>query len=117
VGSVTIISVICFLTRAVLLIVTAFNVKVDMNPYLILVYYLAVEIVPASLVLFILNKLPPSHSKSDPVINSKGSYSTPPNQSSEDGVPSSPPSGTNDEVPSQQWGSLNTDKGSTSTGQ
>lgn len=51
VGAVTIISVCCFLTRAVLLIISIIYVDLGMNPYLIMGYYLSVEIVPAGLLL------------------------------------------------------------------
>ncbi|KAH1250288.1 Tobamovirus multiplication protein 1 [Glycine max] len=63
VGSVTSICCTCFLIRCALLAFSAFDENADLDvldhPILNLVYYLLVEIVPSTLVLFILRKLPP----------------------------------------------------------
>ncbi|KAI5060388.1 hypothetical protein GOP47_0024808 [Adiantum capillus-veneris] len=63
VGFVTAICFTCFLIRAVVAAWAAFNDMGDVDslyhPILNLFYYLIVEIIPASLVLFILRKLPP----------------------------------------------------------
>lgn len=59
VGSVSVISVLCFLVRCAMLIATAIDQSIDMNVFIILGYYLSVEILPAALVLLILHRLPP----------------------------------------------------------
>ncbi|CAN4090408.1 unnamed protein product [Withania somnifera] len=69
VGYVTTICFSCFLIRCIMMCFNAFDKAADLNvvdhPILNFVYYLLVEILPSSLVLFILRKLPPkrgSHS-------------------------------------------------------
>ncbi|XP_028753107.1 tobamovirus multiplication protein 1-like [Neltuma alba] len=63
VGSVTSICCACFMIRCVLLAISAFDKKADLDvldhPILNLLYYLVIEIIPSGLVLFILRKLPP----------------------------------------------------------
>lgn len=63
VGFVTAICFVCFLIRAVMIAISGFNQKGDLDvldhPMLNLVYYLLVELVPSALVLYILRKLPP----------------------------------------------------------
>ncbi|KAI9095746.1 hypothetical protein K1719_026306 [Acacia pycnantha] len=63
VGSVTSICCACFMIRCVLLAISAFDKKADLDvldhPILNLLYYLTVEIIPSGLVLFILRRLPP----------------------------------------------------------
>ncbi|OAY45106.1 tobamovirus multiplication protein 1 [Manihot esculenta] len=63
VGAVTGICCTCFLIRCFVVAVSAFNKKANLDvlyhPLLNLIYYMMVEIVPSSLVLFILRKLPP----------------------------------------------------------
>ncbi|XP_044492822.1 tobamovirus multiplication protein 3 [Mangifera indica] len=63
VGYVTTICFTCFLVRCVMMCFNAFdkaaNLDVVDHPVLNLIYYLLVEILPSSLVLFILRKLPP----------------------------------------------------------
>jgi len=63
VGYVTAICFGCFLTRCIMMCLSAFNKDADLDvlnhPILNFFYYLLVEIVPLSLVLFILRKLPP----------------------------------------------------------
>lgn len=63
VGFVTGICCICFMIRCVMVAISAFNGKADVDvidhPVLILFYYMVVEILPSILVLFILRKLPP----------------------------------------------------------
>ncbi|XP_009597501.1 tobamovirus multiplication protein 3 [Nicotiana tomentosiformis] len=63
VGYVTTICFSCFLIRCVMMCFNAFNKAADLDvldhPILNLIYYLLVEILPSSLVLFILRKLPP----------------------------------------------------------
>ncbi|KAH0727212.1 hypothetical protein KY284_003077 [Solanum tuberosum] len=63
VGFVTGICCICFMIRCVMVVISAFNRKADVDvidhPVLILFYYMVVEILPSILVLFILRKLPP----------------------------------------------------------
>ncbi|XP_010500815.1 PREDICTED: tobamovirus multiplication protein 3-like [Camelina sativa] len=63
VGFVTTICFTCFLIRCIMMCVAAFyegaNLDVMDHPILNLIYYLLVEILPASLVLFILRALPP----------------------------------------------------------
>ncbi|CAD6209289.1 unnamed protein product [Miscanthus lutarioriparius] len=63
VGYVTTICFGCFLTRCIVMCLSAFNKDADLDvlnhPILNFFYYLLVEIVPSSLVLFILRKLPP----------------------------------------------------------
>jgi len=67
VGCVTSICTTCFTARAVIIAYSAFNLSAEIDvishPVLNLVYYLAVELVPSALVLFILRKLPPKHPK------------------------------------------------------
>ncbi|CAH8383382.1 unnamed protein product [Eruca vesicaria subsp. sativa] len=63
VGYVTIICSMCFLIRCIMMCFAAFNKGADLDvldhPILNFIYYLLVEILPSSLVLFILRKLPP----------------------------------------------------------
>nr|XP_043624806.1 tobamovirus multiplication protein 3-like [Erigeron canadensis] len=63
VGYVTTICFICFLVRCIMMCFNAFdkaaNLDVVEHPALNFIYYLLVEILPSSLVLFILRKLPP----------------------------------------------------------
>ncbi|KAE8657382.1 Protein TOM THREE [Hibiscus syriacus] len=63
VGYVTTICFSCFLVRCVMMCFNAFDKAADLDvldhPVLNLIYYLLVEILPSSLVLFILRKLPP----------------------------------------------------------
>ncbi|RWR84631.1 protein TOM THREE 1-like protein isoform X1 [Cinnamomum micranthum f. kanehirae] len=63
VGYVTTICFTCFLIRCVMMCFNAFDKAADLDvlnhPILNFIYYLLVEIVPCSLVLFILRKLPP----------------------------------------------------------
>ncbi|KAK9274518.1 hypothetical protein L1049_021767 [Liquidambar formosana] len=63
VGYVTTICFLCFLVRCIMMCFNAFdeaaNLDVVDHPVLNFVYYLLVEILPSSLVLFILRKLPP----------------------------------------------------------
>mmetsp|Transcript_12644 Transcript_12644/g.23991 ORF Transcript_12644/g.23991 Transcript_12644/m.23991 type:complete len:294 (-) Transcript_12644:388-1269(-) len=67
VGCVTCICTTCFTARAVIIAYSAFHrsATIDMlgHPVLNLVYYLAVEVIPSALVLFILRKLPPKRPK------------------------------------------------------
>ncbi|XP_061376325.1 tobamovirus multiplication protein 3-like [Gastrolobium bilobum] len=63
VGYVTTICFLCFLVRSIMMCFNAFdkNANLDVldHPILNFIYYLLVEILPSSLVLFILRKLPP----------------------------------------------------------
>ncbi|XP_045825520.1 protein TOM THREE HOMOLOG 1-like [Trifolium pratense] len=63
VGYVTTICFLCFLIRCIMMCFNAFDKNADLNvmdhPILNFIYYLFVEILPSSLVLFILRKLPP----------------------------------------------------------
>ncbi|KAG4110043.1 hypothetical protein ERO13_D13G024900v2 [Gossypium hirsutum] len=63
VGYVTTICFTCFLVRCIMMCFNAFDKGADLDvlnhPILNLIYYLLVEILPSSLVLFILRKLPP----------------------------------------------------------
>ncbi|KAI0510153.1 hypothetical protein KFK09_010753 [Dendrobium nobile] len=63
VGYVTTICFTCFLVRCIMMCFNAFDKAADIDvldhPVLNLIYYLLVEILPSSLVLFILRKLPP----------------------------------------------------------
>ncbi|XP_074576384.1 tobamovirus multiplication protein 3-like [Curcuma longa] len=63
VGYVATICFLCFLARCIMMCLNAYDKDVDLDvldhPILNLTYYLLVEIVPSSLVLFILRKLPP----------------------------------------------------------
>jgi len=63
VGYVTTICFSCFLIRCVMMCFDAFDKAADLDvldhPILNFIYYLLVEILPSSLVLFILRKLPP----------------------------------------------------------
>ncbi|KAL4348505.1 hypothetical protein GQ457_17G014960 [Hibiscus cannabinus] len=63
VGYVTTICFSCFLVRCIMMCFNAFDKAADLDvldhPVLNLIYYLLVEILPSSLVLFILRKLPP----------------------------------------------------------
>ncbi|RDX88824.1 Tobamovirus multiplication protein 3 [Mucuna pruriens] len=63
VGYVTTICFSCFLIRCVMMCFNAFDKAADLDvldhPILNFIYYLLVEILPSSLVLFILRKLPP----------------------------------------------------------
>ncbi|PSR90910.1 Tobamovirus multiplication protein like [Actinidia chinensis var. chinensis] len=63
VGYVTTICFSCFLVRGIMMCFNAFDKAADLDvldhPVLNLIYYLLVEILPSSLVLFILRKLPP----------------------------------------------------------
>ncbi|GMI87511.1 tobamovirus multiplication protein 3 [Hibiscus trionum] len=63
VGYVTTICFSCFLVRCIMMCFCAFDKAADLDvlnhPILNLIYYLLVEILPSSLVLFILRKLPP----------------------------------------------------------
>lgn len=63
VGYVTTICFTCFLIRCIMMFFNAFDKDADLDvldhPILNLLYYLLVEILPSSLVLFILRKLPP----------------------------------------------------------
>ncbi|KAA8529946.1 hypothetical protein F0562_034450 [Nyssa sinensis] len=63
VGYVTTICFSCFLVRCILMCFNAFDETADLDvldhPVLNFIYYLLVEILPSSLVLFILRKLPP----------------------------------------------------------
>ncbi|KAE8661480.1 Protein TOM THREE [Hibiscus syriacus] len=63
VGYVTTICFLCFLVRCIMMCFNAFDKAADLDvldhPVLNLIYYLLVEILPSSLVLFILRKLPP----------------------------------------------------------
>lgn len=63
VGYVTTICFTCFLVRCVMMCFNAFDKAADLDvldhPILNFIYYLLVEILPSSLVLFILRKLPP----------------------------------------------------------
>lgn len=67
VGCVTSICTTCFTARAIIIAYSAFHrsAEIDMlgHPVLNLVYYLAVEVIPSALVLFILRKLPPKRPK------------------------------------------------------
>ncbi|CAO2827625.1 unnamed protein product [Amaranthus hypochondriacus] len=66
VGYVTTICFSCFLVRCIMICFNAFDKSADLNvldhPLLNFVYYLLVEILPSSMVLFILRKLPPKRS-------------------------------------------------------
>lgn len=64
VGSVTGICTICFILQGVLLLITSFVTQIDMNAYIILTYYVVVEVLPSGLVLLILNRLPPQSTAS-----------------------------------------------------
>ncbi|KAI3731714.1 hypothetical protein L1987_62903 [Smallanthus sonchifolius] len=63
VGYVTTICFACFLVRCIMMCFNAFNKAANLDilehPVLNFIYYLLVEILPSSLVLFILRKLPP----------------------------------------------------------
>lgn len=63
VGSVTAICFTCFLIRCFVVVLSAFDSDASLevldHPVLNLIYYLVVEILPSSLVLYILRKLPP----------------------------------------------------------
>ncbi|KAB2623954.1 TOM THREE-like protein 1 [Pyrus ussuriensis x Pyrus communis] len=63
VGYVTTICFACFLVRCIMMCFNAFDQAADLDvlnhPVLNFIYYLLVEILPSSLVLFILRKLPP----------------------------------------------------------
>lgn len=63
VGYVTTICFTCFLVRSIMMCFNAFDKAADLDvldhPVLNFIYYLLVEILPSSLVLFILRKLPP----------------------------------------------------------
>ncbi|XP_057857620.2 tobamovirus multiplication protein 1 [Cryptomeria japonica] len=63
VGFVTAICFTCFLIRCIVVALSAFDKKADLDvldhPILNLIYYMLVEILPSALVLFILRKLPP----------------------------------------------------------
>ncbi|TYG46729.1 hypothetical protein ES288_D11G279400v1 [Gossypium darwinii] len=63
VGYVKTICFTCFLVRCIMMCFNAFDKGADLDvlnhPILNLIYYLLVEILPSSLVLFILRKLPP----------------------------------------------------------
>ncbi|KAL7110939.1 hypothetical protein ACP275_05G057200 [Erythranthe tilingii] len=63
VGYVTTICFSCFLVRCIMMCFNAFEAAADLDvldhPILNFIYYLLVEILPSSLVLFILRKLPP----------------------------------------------------------
>ncbi|GMJ12923.1 tobamovirus multiplication 1 [Hibiscus trionum] len=63
VGFVTVICCTCFLIRCIVVTLSAFDTKADLDvldhPILNLIYYMLVEILPSALVLFILRKLPP----------------------------------------------------------
>lgn len=63
VGYVTTICFTCFLVRCIMMFFNAFDKDADLDvldhPILNLIYYLLVEILPSSLVLYILRKLPP----------------------------------------------------------
>ncbi|XP_020549292.1 tobamovirus multiplication protein 3-like, partial [Sesamum indicum] len=63
VGYATTICFSCFLIRCIMMCFNAFDAAADLDvldqPILNFVYYLLVEILPSSLVLFILRKLPP----------------------------------------------------------
>ncbi|KAJ6726112.1 TOBAMOVIRUS MULTIPLICATION PROTEIN 1-LIKE ISOFORM X1 [Salix purpurea] len=63
VGYVTTICFSCFLVRCIMMCFNAFDEAADLDvldhPVLNFIYYLLVEILPSSLVLFILRKLPP----------------------------------------------------------
>ncbi|KAM1064803.1 hypothetical protein ACFX15_019880 [Malus domestica] len=63
VGYVTTICFTCFLVRCIMMCFNAFDEAADLDvlnhPVLNFIYYLLVEILPSSLVLFILRKLPP----------------------------------------------------------
>ncbi|XP_074576264.1 tobamovirus multiplication protein 3-like [Curcuma longa] len=63
VGYVATVCFLCFLVRCIMMCLNAYDKDVDLDvldhPILNLIYYLLVEIVPSSLVLFILRKLPP----------------------------------------------------------
>jgi hypothetical protein len=63
VGYVTTICFTCFLIRCIMMCFDAFDDAADLDvldhPILNFIYYLLVEILPSSLVLFILRKLPP----------------------------------------------------------
>lgn len=63
VGFVTAICFTCFVVRCIVVSVSAFEKKADLDvldhPILNFIYYMLVEILPSALVLFILRKLPP----------------------------------------------------------
>ncbi|GAA0150979.1 hypothetical protein LIER_09797 [Lithospermum erythrorhizon] len=63
VGYVTTVCFTCFIIRCIMMCFDAFDATADLDvldhPILNLIYYLLVEILPSSLVLFILRKLPP----------------------------------------------------------
>jgi len=59
VGAVTIICCFCFFVRTFFLILTAFDIALDTNTYVMLMYYFMVEILPCISVLVILSRLPP----------------------------------------------------------
>lgn len=64
VGTVTVICTLCFLARAVFIILATvdreeYSLDVLEHPLLNIAFYCAVEIVPSALVLYILRKLPP----------------------------------------------------------
>lgn len=63
VGYVTTICFTCFLVRCIMMCFNAFDIAADLDvldhPILNFLYYLLTEILPSSLVLFILRKLPP----------------------------------------------------------
>ncbi|KAK6921429.1 THH1/TOM1/TOM3 domain [Dillenia turbinata] len=63
VGYVTTICFLCFLIRCIMVCFNAFDKAADLDvldhPIVNFIYYLLVEILPSSLVLFILRKLPP----------------------------------------------------------
>jgi len=58
VGSVTITCTVCFLARAIFLVITAIVGSLDLNAYVMLGYYLSTEVAPGTLVLLILSNLP-----------------------------------------------------------
>ncbi|KAG2409763.1 Protein TOM THREE-like protein [Vigna angularis] len=76
VGYVTTICFSCFLIRCVMMCFNAFDRAADLDvldhPILNFIYYLLVEILPSSLVLFILRKLPPKRVSRTPRIISRG---------------------------------------------
>uniref|UniRef100_A0A061S9W7 Tobamovirus multiplication protein 3 n=1 Tax=Tetraselmis sp. GSL018 TaxID=582737 RepID=A0A061S9W7_9CHLO len=68
VGMVTSICTLCFLVRALLVYLAAFDPKdcslnVVTHPLLNLIYYLMAEVLPSALVLYILRKLPPKRNQ------------------------------------------------------
>jgi len=66
VGWVSVICTTCFTLRAALLIYSTISQKIDARFWFVGAYYVVVEVLPSSLVLFILRKLPPKREDKTP---------------------------------------------------